>query len=154
MPEETNKLYNWARQRQIQFNRNKCNVMNIGKNFNHSYTLMSSELVVISQGDDVGITMDSSMKTSAQCAVAVKKASKLLGCIKERIWKNIMAYIFLTGLHAEHYSVFITISKHITERQKEKPIRCRGKIFIPGGIARVGLLSFEMRKEIRDEIKI
>lgn len=66
MQEVTNKLYNWARQRQIQVNRNKCNAMHIGKNCNHSYTLVGSELVayIVSLRDD--ITMDSSMKTSAQ----------------------------------------------------------------------------------------
>lgn len=60
------------------------------------HALVDSELVVIFQGDDLGITMDSLMKTSAQCVVAVKKANKMLGCIKDRtIWKNITAYISL-----------------------------------------------------------
>lgn len=54
------------------------------------HALVGSELVVIFQGDDLGITMDSSMKTSAQCAV--KKTNKILGCIKDRTaWKNITA---------------------------------------------------------------
>lgn len=42
--------------------------------------------------------MGSLMKTSAHCVVAVKKASKMLGCIKDRtIWKNITASISLRG---------------------------------------------------------
>lgn len=53
---------------------------------------------MIFQGDDLGITMDSLMKTSVQCVVAVKKASKVLGSIKDRtIWKNITACISLKG---------------------------------------------------------
>lgn len=62
------------------------------------HALVHSELAVNFQGDDQGITMDSSMKTFAQCVVAVKKASKMLGCIKDRtIWKNITACISLRG---------------------------------------------------------
>lgn len=42
--------------------------------------------------------MGSLMKTSAHCVVAVKKANKMLGCIKDRtIGKNITASISLTA---------------------------------------------------------
>lgn len=42
--------------------------------------------------------MGSLMKTSAHCVVAVKKANKMLGCIKDRtIQKNITASISLRG---------------------------------------------------------
>lgn len=78
---------------------NKPKAMNTGKALKPLiHALVDSELVVIFQGDDLGITMDSLMKTSAQCVVAVKKANKMLGCIKDRtIWKNITACISLRG---------------------------------------------------------
>lgn len=54
------------------------------------HALVGSELVVIFQEDNLGVVMDSSMKRSAQCAV--KKADKILGCIKDRTaWKSIAA---------------------------------------------------------------
>lgn len=62
---------------------------------------------MIFQGDDLGITIGSLMKTSAHCVVAVKKASKMLGCIKDRtIRKNITASISLRGDNLNEYLLF------------------------------------------------
>lgn len=53
--------------------------------------------------------MGSLMKTSAHCVVAVKKASKMLGCIKDRtIRKNITASIIsLRGDNLNEYLLFL-----------------------------------------------
>lgn len=52
--------------------------------------------------------MGSLMKTSAHCVVAVKKANKMLGCIKDKtIWKNITASISLRGDNLNEYLLFL-----------------------------------------------
>lgn len=79
------------------------------------HVLVETELVVIFQGDDLGITTDSLMKTSAQCVVAVKKASKVLGCIEDRtIWKNITACISPKG-SSMNICYFISTFKKVTD---------------------------------------
>lgn len=63
---------------------------------------------MIFQGDDLGITMGSLMKTSAHCVVAVKKANKMLGCIKDKtIRKDITASISLRGDNLDEYLLFL-----------------------------------------------
>lgn len=58
-----NSLARW----QMKFNVDKCTVMQVGRNnLSGSYTLLGSKLTVITQGKkDLGVTKDSSMKTSA-----------------------------------------------------------------------------------------
>lgn len=52
--------------------------------------------------------MGSLTKTSAHCVVAVKKASKMLGCIKDKtIWKNITASISLRSDNLNEYLLFL-----------------------------------------------
>ena len=46
---------------------------------------MGSELSVMDQERDLGVLVDSLMKVSTQCAVAVKKANSILGLIKKGI---------------------------------------------------------------------
>lgn len=43
---------------------------------------------LVRQGKDLGVTADSSMEASAQCAAEVKKATRMLGCIGNRVGKN------------------------------------------------------------------
>lgn len=69
--------------------------------------------------------MGSLMKTSAHCVVAVKKASKMLGCIKDRtIRKNITASIIsLRGdneylLFLQHLKKSDTLEKYRQESSK------------------------------------
>lgn len=57
--------------------------------------------------------MGSLMKTSAHCVVAVKKANKMLGCIKDRtIQKNITASISFRG--DNEYLLFLQHPKKVT----------------------------------------
>lgn len=51
----------------------ECAVMQLGRHdLNYSYTQMSSELIVTFQQKDRGISVDSLMKMSAQCAAVAK----------------------------------------------------------------------------------
>lgn len=53
--------------------------MNIGgKKLNYMCNLQGSKLAISIQTRDLDISLDSSMKTSAQYAVAIKKANKIL----------------------------------------------------------------------------
>lgn len=55
---------------------------------NYSYTLQGSKLTVSTQEKNLGMIVDSSMKTPAVCAAVVKKANKKLGCVRTVIMNN------------------------------------------------------------------
>ncbi|CAM4652894.1 unnamed protein product [Caretta caretta] len=78
------KLSDWATKREIKFNVDKRKVMHIGKNNpNYTYNMMRANLATTNQERDLGVIVDSSLKTSTQCAAAVKKAHRMLGIIKK-----------------------------------------------------------------------
>ncbi|CAM4645910.1 unnamed protein product [Lepidochelys kempii] len=80
------KLSDGATKWQMKFNADKCKVMHIGKNNpSYAYNMMGANLATTNQEKDLGVIVDSSLKTSTQCAVAVKKANRMLGIIKKGI---------------------------------------------------------------------
>uniref|UniRef100_A0A8C3SIE1 Uncharacterized protein n=1 Tax=Chelydra serpentina TaxID=8475 RepID=A0A8C3SIE1_CHESE len=64
----------------------KCKVMHIKKhNPNYTYKMKESKLAVTTQEGDLGVIVDSCLKTSTQCAAAGKKANRMLGIIRKGI---------------------------------------------------------------------
>ncbi|CAM5136677.1 unnamed protein product [Natator depressus] len=60
------KLGDWATKWQMKFNIDKCKVMHIGKHHpNYTYKMMGSKLAVTTQERDLGVIVDSSLKTSS-----------------------------------------------------------------------------------------
>ena len=83
LQKDLSKLGEWAAKWQMCFNIRKYKVMHTGaKNQNFIHQLMGSELSMMDQERDLGVLVDSSMKVSTQCAVAVKKANSMLGFMK------------------------------------------------------------------------
>ncbi|CAM4547301.1 unnamed protein product [Lepidochelys olivacea] len=86
LQKDLSKLGDWVTKWQMKFNVDKCKIMHIGKHDpNYTYKMMESKLVVTTQEKDLGVIVDSSLKISTQCAVAAKKANKMLGIIKKGI---------------------------------------------------------------------
>lgn len=72
---DPSKLGEWATLWLMEFVVDKYTVMHIGGKFqNYSYTLQASTLTVSTKEGDLGITVDSSVKISAQCGVVVKES--------------------------------------------------------------------------------
>uniref|UniRef100_A0A8C3IBY2 Reverse transcriptase domain-containing protein n=1 Tax=Chrysemys picta bellii TaxID=8478 RepID=A0A8C3IBY2_CHRPI len=70
------KLSDWATKWQMKFNMDKCKVMHIGKNNpNYTYNVTGANLATTNKERDLGVIVDSSLKTSMQYAAAVKKAN-------------------------------------------------------------------------------
>ncbi|CAM5148917.1 unnamed protein product [Eretmochelys imbricata] len=89
------KLSDWATKWQMKFNVDKCKVMHIGKNNpNYTYNMMGPNLATTNQEKDLGVIVDSSLKTSTQRTAAVQKANGMLGIIKKGI-ENKMENILL-----------------------------------------------------------
>uniref|UniRef100_K7F0M2 Reverse transcriptase domain-containing protein n=1 Tax=Pelodiscus sinensis TaxID=13735 RepID=K7F0M2_PELSI len=100
LQEDLTKLSDWATKWQMKFNVDKCKVMHIGKNNpNYTYSMMGANLATTNQERDLGVIVDSSLKTSTQCAVVVKKANRMLGIIRKGIenkTQNILLPLYKT----------------------------------------------------------
>ncbi|CAM5150171.1 unnamed protein product [Eretmochelys imbricata] len=86
LQKDLTKLSDWATKWQMKFTVDKCKVMHIRKNNpNYTYNMMGANLATTNQEKDLGVIVDSSLKTSTQCAAAVKKANGMLRIIKKGI---------------------------------------------------------------------
>ena len=91
--EERNKLQSdldrlecWAENNRMKFNRDKCQVLHLGKrNQMHSYKTGDNWVSNITDEKDLGIVVDRKLNMSQQCDVAVKKANAIWGCINRSI---------------------------------------------------------------------
>lgn len=80
------KLFQWSVDWQMLFNVDKCTVMHLGsKNPQCEYKMGNNILKISKQERDLGVTIDSSGKSTVQCKMAVKKANTVLGMIKRNI---------------------------------------------------------------------
>ncbi|CAM5165838.1 unnamed protein product [Natator depressus] len=158
LQKDLSKLGDWATKWQMKFNVDKCKVMHIGKNNpNYTYKMMGSKLAVTTQERDLGVIVDSSLKTSTQSAAAVKKANGMLEIIKKGIenrTENIMLPLYKSMVrpHLE-YSVQIWsphLKKDILELEKvqkraTKMIRGMERLPYEERLIRLGLFSLEKR---------
>ena len=77
---------NWASDWQMSFNMDKCSVIHLDReNRKHQYSLCGSVLRESTKKRDLGIIVDSSMKFSEQCNIAIKNANTTLDLIKRTI---------------------------------------------------------------------
>jgi Reverse transcriptase (RNA-dependent DNA polymerase)/Endonuclease-reverse transcriptase len=75
-------MMEWARKWGMEFNPKKCKVMHFGlRNARHQYTMGGHILEETNEEKDVGVTITSDLKPSAQCCRAAKTASTVLGQI-------------------------------------------------------------------------
>ena len=82
MQKDIDQLQTWADKWQMRYNVGKCGVMHTGyHNPTHTYTMGNTTLKETEEEKDLGIWIHKSLKTSTQCAAAVKKANRVLGMI-------------------------------------------------------------------------
>ncbi|CAM5152026.1 unnamed protein product [Natator depressus] len=152
-------LCDWATKWQMKFSVDKWKVMHIGKhNPNYTYKMMGSKLVVTTQKRDLGVIVDSSLKTSTQCAVAVKKANRMLGIIKKGIdnkTENIILPLYKSMVHPHlDYCVQMwlphlkkdTLELEKVQKRATKIIRGMEWVRYEERLIRLGLFSLEKRR--------
>ena len=85
MQRDIDKLNKWTETWQMDFNYKKCKIMHFGStNPKYCYCMggyapAGTVLEVVTEEKDIGVIVSDSLKPSAQCAKAVKKANSILG---------------------------------------------------------------------------
>ncbi|CAM5097662.1 unnamed protein product [Natator depressus] len=167
LQKDLTKLSDWATKCQMKFNADKCKVMHIGKNNpNYTYNMMGANVATTNQEKDLGVIVESSLKTSTQCAAAVKKANGMLGIIKKGIenkTENILLPLY-KSMVCPHLEYWVQMwSPHLKKDilalekvQKRATKMIRGLEWVPyeERLKRLGLFSLEKRRLRGDMIEV
>ena len=86
LQKDLNNLVEWSNANQMPFNYSKCKILRIGKkNESFGYTMDGQVLEETKEVNDLGITINDTLKVSKQCEKASKRASRMLGAINRNV---------------------------------------------------------------------
>ena len=85
--EGINRLEQWSRTWQMQFNTSKCKVMHLGRRGNPGHVYMMGDTVLenTTSEKDIGVMVQDSLKPSLHCAKAAARANSVLGQISRAV---------------------------------------------------------------------
>jgi len=101
---DLNQIYQWSLDWQMLFNVDKCTVLHMGyNNKEYDYKLGCNTIRSSATERDLGVVIDRTGKSSAQCILPARKANTVLGMIKRNInfkSKDVIVTLYTPPLHA------------------------------------------------------
>ena len=80
MQQIINNLVEWADKWAMSFNAAKCKILHVGRNNpRNEYTMKNEKIAEVEEEKDLGVWVDTTLKSSKQCAAAAKAANFALG---------------------------------------------------------------------------
>lgn len=167
LQKDLDSLHEWSVDWQMSFNVDKCVVMHVGSNnISNSYTLGNQKLKSSNKEKDLGVIMDSSLKFSEQCSVAVKSANRTLGLIKRTIksrGKNVLVRLYKALVRpkleycVQSWRPFLRKDIDSLERVQRRATKmiteCKGQSY-ESRLKTLGLISLEDRRTRGDLIQV
>ncbi len=160
-------LIAWATKWGMQFNIKKCKVMHLGHaNPKHVYTMNGEALESTDEERDVGVTITSSLKPSAQCAKAAKTANSVLGQLTRAFHyrdRNIFVRLYKQYVqpHLEFsvaaWSPWLEADKEILEKVQRRAIKMVAGLTsttYEGRLKELGMVTLEERRHQADMTQV
>lgn len=83
---DINNLCKWSSDWQMLFNASKCSVVHMGyNNVKSNYSMNGTNLKASTHERDLGVIVSDDLKSTLNCVESVKKANRILGCIRRSI---------------------------------------------------------------------
>ena len=167
LQQDINTITDWSQKWQMEFNKEKCHLLSIGRSQNSTpYTMESTVLSFSTAERDLGVVVQQNLDWSQHIGKAVKKANQVLGLISrsyeyKSIHNILPLYKSLVRPHLE-YAVQVWRPYKQKDIDRIERIQKRATRMIKGlendpyeiRLKKTGLISLEMRRLRADLIEV